>query len=108
MEINEQGPLFRQLLFDENGQPCGEAEELLQAQADSVIIAVSQGPRRRLVDTTKGLEVDEKGFLVVDEDGQTTLPMVYAAGDVVTGPRNVVQAVAGAKKVVEAMHKKLQ
>ncbi len=108
LEINEQGPLFRQLILDENGNACGELPELLQVQADSVIIAVSQGPRRRLVDTTKGLEIDEKGFLVVDENGQTSLPMVYAAGDVVTGPRNVVQAVAGAKRVVAAMHQKLQ
>ena len=108
VEINEQGPLFRQFILDENGNPCDELPELLQVQADSVIIAVSQGPRRRLVDTTKGLEIDEKGFLVVDENGQTSLPMVYAAGDVVTGPRNVVQAVAGAKKVVAAMHQKLQ
>ncbi len=107
LEINEQGPLFRQLILDEAGNVCGEEAEPLQVQADSVIIAVSQGPRRRLVDTTKGLEIDEKGFLVVDENGQTSLPMVYAAGDVVTGPRNVVKAVAGAKKVVAAMHAKL-
>jgi glutamate synthase (NADPH/NADH) small chain len=107
VEINDDGPVFRELIFDDEGNPIGAKDELLQVYADSVVIAVSQGPRRRIVDTTTGLEVDENGFLVVDEDGQTTKKMVFAAGDVVTGPLNVVSAVTAAKKVAANMHKML-
>lgn len=108
VEINDKGPVFREVIYDQEGKQQGLGEELIQMEADSVVIAVSQGPRRRLVDSTVGLEIDESGFLVVDEIGQTTKPMVFAAGDVVTGPRNVVSAVASAKVVAENMDKELQ
>ena len=108
VEINDLGPVFSQVLFDENGQRTGLSKERQQVEADSVIIAVSQGPRRRLVDSTTGLEVDEDGFLVVDEFGQTTKNMVFAAGDVVTGPKTVVSAVTAGKRVAANMHRLLQ
>lgn len=108
VEINDKGPVFREVIYDQEGRQQGLGQELIQMEADSVVIAVSQGPRRRLVDSTVGLEIDESGFLVVDEIGQTTKPMVFAAGDVVTGPRNVVSAVASAKVVADNMDKELQ
>ena len=46
---------------------------------------------------------DHRGLLSVDERGMTTVPGVFAAGDVVNGPLTVVHAVAGAKLAVEGM-----
>lgn len=107
VEINDVGPVFRDVLFDDDGNPIGLSDDLHQEQADSIIIAVSQGPKSNIADTTEGLDIDENGCLITDEDGRTSLPNVYAAGDAVTGPRNVVQAVAAAKKTAAAIDRAL-
>lgn len=101
--ITDEGPVFRTTLFDENGQITGVSDETELFPADSTVISISQGPRRKLIRTTAGLEGDERGLLRVDEEHMTTLKGVFAAGDVVTGPRSVVEAVDGAKKAAAAM-----
>ena len=40
----------------------------------------------------------------MDEDGHTSRPGVFAAGDAASGARTVVEAVANGKRVAEAMH----
>ena len=76
--------------------------------ADSVIISISQGPKNQLVNTTKGLEANQKGLLVADEEGHTSRPEIFASGDVVNGARTVVEAVAHSKEVAEAMDQYMQ
>ena len=102
-EINERGPVFRTAIFDADDKVAGYENELDQVECDTVIVAVSQKPANRLIATTDGLEADERGLLVVDETGQTSVPGVFAAGDVVTGPNTVVHAVAATKIAVEGM-----
>ena len=102
-EITETGPVFRRSIFDENDKVIGYEEDLIQVEADSVIICVSQVPRAKLGRTTEGLYGTEKGLLKVDEDYMTTREGVFGAGDVVTGSKTVVHAVEAAKKAAEAM-----
>jgi len=71
--------------------------------ADSVIIAVSQGPKRNIVSSTTGIELNDKGLLITDDQGRTTRPGVFAAGDVVTGAKTVVKAVHYTKGVCNAI-----
>lgn len=85
------------------GQILSLEEEDLLEPADFTIIAASQGPKSKLIQTTEGLEGTEKGLLKVDEDGRTTAEGVFAAGDVVHGGRTVVEAVAKAKRVAHAI-----
>jgi glutamate synthase (NADPH/NADH) small chain len=73
-----------------------------------VIIAVSQGAESNLVTTTKGIDTVRSGLLTVDEDGHTSRPGVFAAGDAASGARTVVEAVANSKRVAEAMHEYMQ
>lgn len=101
--INEKGPVFKKSILDEEGKVVGYEEELIQVEADSTIISISQGPRKKLIRTTLGLEGSERGLLVVDENYITTRAGVFAAGDVITGSKTVVDAVEGAKKAAEAM-----
>lgn len=101
--INEMGPVFKTAIFDDEGRVVGYEDELDQVVCDTVIVAVSQKPRNKLILTTDGLEGDNRGLLIVDEGGQTTVPGVFAAGDVVTGPNTVVHAVAATKVAVEGM-----
>ncbi|MFV0480665.1 MAG: NAD(P)-dependent oxidoreductase [Campylobacteraceae bacterium] len=72
-------------------------------EANSIIIAASQNPRDRIVSSAKGINTNEKGFIITDESGRTTQAGVFASGDVVTGPKTVVEAVAFSKKVSVAM-----
>lgn len=102
-EINETGPVFKRAIFDAENNVVGYEEEPVQVEADSTVISVSQKPRGKLVRTTDGLYADESGTLIVDENYMTTLPGVFAAGDVVTGPKTVVHAVQAAKLAAEAM-----
>ena len=101
--ITEKGPIFKRSMFDEDNHVIGYEDELIQEEADSTIISISQVPRAKLVRTTHGLELGENGLLPVDENCMTTREGVFSAGDVVTGAKTVVHAVEGAKRAVEAM-----
>ncbi len=81
--------------------PVEGTEELFPA--DSVIIAVGQGPRAVIVSSTSGIDVSERGLVVVDDCGRTTREGVFASGDVVTGAKTVVEAVKVSRRVAEAM-----
>ena len=104
IEILDDGVIFKSVkeLDDGTFEEIDGSER--HVPSDSVIIAVSQGPRNVIVSKTNGLEVNGRGLLVADETGHTTRQGVFASGDVVLGARTVVEAVADSKKVAEAMH----
>lgn len=68
---------------------------------DSVVLAVGQRPASRIVSTTKGIQVDDRGFVITKERpyGMTTRAGVFSSGDVVHGPKTVVLAMKESKKV---------
>lgn len=108
VEITDEGVIFADAEEKEDGsiEQIPGTEKLYPA--DSVIISISQGPRNQLVNTTKGLDANQRGLLVADEEGHTSRPEIFASGDVVNGARTVVEAVAHSKKVAEAMDKYMQ
>ncbi|NLE03839.1 MAG: FAD-dependent oxidoreductase [Crenarchaeota archaeon] len=65
--------------------------------AESVIIAIGQGPGADTV-SIGNAKVTQKGLLQIDEYGRTSQKGIFAAGDIVTGPKTVIEAVALAKK----------
>lgn len=103
VSINEKGPVFQTTIFDEENRIIGYEERLDQAEVDSTIISVSQGPKNKLILTTEGLEGSEKGLLITDENCMTTCEGIFAAGDVVHGSKTVVHAVKEAKRAAMAM-----
>ncbi len=108
LEIRDDGVVLADNQKGEDGSvaPREGTEQLYPC--DSVIIAVSQGAESNLVQTTRGIDTTGKGLLAVDEDGRTSRPGVFAAGDAVNGARTVVEAVANGKRVAEAMHAYMQ
>ena len=108
LEIREDGVILADSQVDENGKitPIRGTEKLYPCTG--VIIAVSQGAESNLVTTTKGIDTVRSGLLTVDEEGHTSRPGVFAAGDAASGARTVVEAVANSKRVAEAMHEYMQ
>lgn len=108
VEITDQGVVFESTEIDENGHVKIIPGTQQLVAADSVIISVSQGPKNKIVSTTTGLDVDRKGLAVVNASGRTTRQGIFASGDVVTGPKTVVEAVAYSKEVAAAMDAYMQ
>ncbi len=72
-------------------------------EADSILVAISQTARDLIVKNNSGLSLGENGLLESDENGVTTREGVFASGDVVTGARTVVEAVAFSKRVAQSI-----
>jgi dihydrolipoamide dehydrogenase len=54
---------------------------------DKLIVAVGRRPfTESLLDASVGVDLDERGFIKVDEQCATNIPSIFAAGDVVRGP----------------------
>ena len=70
---------------------------------DMVIQAIGTSPNPLLVSLIPGLERGRKGNVIVDENGRTSIPHVYAAGDIVTGAATVIEAMGSAKKAAAAI-----
>ncbi|NCD12337.1 MAG: NAD(P)-dependent oxidoreductase [Epsilonproteobacteria bacterium] len=90
IEITEDGVKYRTTNEE-------QAEGLLEA--DSILIAISQTAKDNIIQGAREIEVDGKGLVITDESGRTTMNGVFASGDVVTGARTVVEAVAFSKRV---------
>lgn len=88
-------------LVDGNLEVIPGSEFMLPA--DAVIIAASQGPRKNIVSTTEGIQINDRGLLITDRGGMTTREGVFASGDVVTGAKNVVEAVKMARDVAQSI-----
>ena len=68
-----------------------------------MVIAIGQGPKDKIVSTSKGIEINERGLVKTDSQGATTHPGIFASGDVVRGAKTVVEAVHCSKTVADAM-----
>lgn len=74
---------------------------------DAVIMAIGTSPNPLIRSTTKGLETNRRGCLVVDENMMTAKENVYAGGDAVTGAATVILAMGAGKKAAKAIDEKL-
>lgn len=72
---------------------------------DRLILAVGSSPAARIVSTTQGIEVDDKGYVLTRDTpyGMTTRKGVFAGGDVTNRPATVVHAMRDAKAVAEGI-----
>lgn len=74
-------------------------------EVDTVVMSIGTSPNPLIRSTTKGLETNQKGCLVVNEEtNQTTREGIYAGGDAVTGAATVILAMGAGKKAAAAIH----
>ncbi|MBO5604924.1 MAG: NADPH-dependent glutamate synthase [Acidaminococcaceae bacterium] len=72
-------------------------------EVDEVVMAIGQGPNPLISQTTPALVVNKRGNIVADENGATSMPGVYAGGDIVTGAATVISAMGAGKKAAAAI-----
>lgn len=92
---------IEKMKLDESGypQPTGEYETI---EADSLVLALGQETNLSFLAALPDLKV-EKGSVVVDERMMTSVPGIFAGGDVVPGDRNVTVAIGHGKRAAKAM-----
>nr|WP_325195886.1 NADPH-dependent glutamate synthase [uncultured Oscillibacter sp.] len=78
-----------------------------ELDVDCVIMALGTSPNPLIKSTTKGLEINKKGGIVVNEDGLTSRENVYAGGDAVTGAATVILAMGAGKTAAKAIDEAL-
>ena len=74
---------------------------------DTVIMAIGTSPNPLIKNTTEGLEVNNHGGIIVNEDGLTSREHVYAGGDAVTGAATVISAMGAGKIAAKAIDEAL-
>ena len=113
---NEQGRVAEAVLQvmtlgepDESGRrsPVVVEGKTVTLPVDLVIVSVGVSPNPLIPSTVEGLEISKKGTIVVNEQMQSSLPMLFAGGDIVRGGATVILAMADGRKAAQAMHEYL-
>ncbi len=94
---------------DESGRrrPTPVAGETFELAADVVINALGTRPNPLLTATQPDLLLDEWGNICADENCVTSLPGVFAGGDIVRGGATVILAMGDGKKAAKAIDRYL-
>ncbi len=72
---------------------------------DLVVVAIGAGANPLLPNTTPGLELNKRGYIVADEEtGKTSKRGVWAGGDIVTGSATVISAMGAGRKSANSIH----
>jgi glutamate synthase (NADPH/NADH) small chain len=95
---------------DESGRrsPVPVDGKTITVPADMVVVAVGVSPNPIIPKSVAGLEVSRKGTIVVDDNMRSSLPILYAGGDIVRGGATVILAMSDGRKAAAAMHEALQ
>jgi formate dehydrogenase major subunit len=73
---------------------------------DMIIAAIGQSPDTGFLSKRFGIEINHWGMPIVDpESFMTTRKGVFAGGDCITGPRNIIEVVADGRKAAKSIHK---
>lgn len=83
-------------IIDGKAQDIPDATEFLE-EASTVVFAIGLKPDKNLI-SNQGIELDDWGYIKINEDGQTSIDKVYAGGDVVETKATVCRAIAAGKK----------
>lgn len=77
-------------------------------RCDTVIVAIGQGPNPLLPKVTPGLKINKDGTIWVDKNFMTSLPGVFAGGDIITGADTVISAMGAGKKAAVAIDRHIK
>lgn len=94
---------------DESGRrrPVPVEHSEFKIACDLVVMAIGTSANPLLTCTMPELKLNRRGYIEVDEVGETSIPGIYAGGDIVTGSATVIEAMGAGKKAARAIHRRL-
>ena len=96
MELGEPGP-------DGRRRPVEIPGAVKRIPADLVIVSIGVSPNPILPRSVAGLELGRKGTIAVDDNLQTSIPTLYAGGDIVRGGATVILAMGDGRRAAQQM-----
>lgn len=95
---------------DESGRrsPVPVEGQTLTIPVDLVIVSVGVSPNPLIPHSVAGLEIGKKGTIVVNDAMQSSIPALFAGGDIVRGGATVILAMSDGRHAAKAMHDYLQ
>ena len=95
---------------DESGRrtPVPVEGQTLTIPVDLVIVSVGVSPNPLVPHSVAGLEIGKKGTIVVNDAMQSSIPTLFAGGDIVRGGATVILAMSDGRHAAKAMHDYLQ
>jgi glutamate synthase (NADPH/NADH) small chain len=95
---------------DDSGRrrPVPVKNSQFTVETDTVVVAIGRTPNPIIPRTTEGLVFTERGTIMADENGRTSIEGVYAGGDIVTGEATVISAMGAGKRAAQAIHEYLR
>ena len=94
---------------DESGRrtPIEVEGQTVTLSVDLVIVSVGVSPNPLIPSTVAGLDISKKGTIVVNEHMQSSLPTLFAGGDIVRGGATVILAMSDGRKAAQTMNEYL-
>lgn len=95
---------------DESGRrsPVPVEGQTLTIPVDLVVVSVGVSPNPLIPHSVAGLEIGKKGTIVVNDAMQSSIPTLFAGGDIVRGGATVILAMSDGRHAAKAMHDYLQ
>jgi len=89
---------------DDSGRrrPVPEAGSEFEIEADMVVYAIGTNANPIIGQTSK-LKLNKRGYIATDENLATSIPGVYAGGDIVTGAATVIEAMGAGRRAARNM-----
>lgn len=78
-----------------------------EIEIDLAIVSVGVSPNPLIPNNIDGLEVTERGTIAVDQNHQSSIPVIYAGGDIVRGGATVILAMGDGRQAAASMAEKL-
>lgn len=79
----------------------GAIEEI---EVDVVIVSIGVSPNPIIPNSVAGLDVSSKGTIIVNDNMQSSIPMIFAGGDIVRGGATVILAMGDGRAAAKSMH----
>ena len=94
---------------DESGRrsPVALEGQTITIPVDEVIVSVGVSPNPLIPSTVAGLEISKRGTIVVGDNMQSSIPTLFAGGDIVRGGATVILAMSDGRKAAKSMHEYL-
>ena len=94
---------------DESGRrsPVAIDGKIVTVAVDQVIVSVGVSPNPLIPSSVEGLEISRRGTIVVNDKMQSSIPTLFAGGDIVRGGATVILAMSDGRKAAKEMHEYL-